>query len=150
MNAVDRARKALLGYDRWWNDGGSTSSRPEHSEWAAIVRDLLAMTPGMLTEDNCIEIGMARDLLNDAMISLWVRERVRWLLAIIDRLAPPPLVAHKPCPHCGGRATACGLRTSQGPHIRCTNNDCDSRTTSKASEAEAWQAWDRRTDGGTE
>ena len=42
MNAVDRARKALLGYDRWWNDGGSTSNRPEHADWAAIVRDLLA------------------------------------------------------------------------------------------------------------
>ena len=47
MNAaIERAQDALLGYDQWCV-GTSSYLRPtDPREWAAIVRDLLAVAPG--------------------------------------------------------------------------------------------------------
>lgn len=63
-------------------------------------------------------------------------------------VVPPPEPAHKPCAHCGSRAELHGLKNPEGPHARCTNDDCDCRTRSQATPAEAWALWDRRAGGG--
>ena len=173
-NAVERAQDALLWYDRWCVGIPAYLRPTDPREWAAIVRDLLAVpvwhtgadgmhctacgqahpdrpeTPGMLTEEERTEVAFGRKLTTERFpwMPPWARERIEWLLNIIDRHFPPPAPAHKPCPFCGGRAAVCGLRTAEGPHIRC--GACDCRTTAVLTEAEAWTAWDRRTEGGTE
>ena len=65
-------------------------------------------------------------------------------IALALDIATRPAPAHKPCPFCGGRASMFGPHLEDGRyHVRCVR--CDARTVGYANEAEAWQAWDRRT-----
>jgi len=154
-NAVERARKALLGYDRWWNDGGSTSNRPEHADWAAIVRDLLAGMPGTLTEEERETVESVREQKNRGTGIPVVSNR---LLAIIDNHFWPPAPAIKP----GTRVRWWRDRNEECPHA-----EEGSGTYEKANPSRGWYPHsvsvsncirdfgvDRveplRTDGGTE
>ena len=49
---------------------------------------------------------------------------------------------HKPCPCCGGVPDFLNVNGMRG-YIRCAGDDIETRL--KATEAEAWALWDRRT-----
>jgi len=97
-DAIDRAREALAGWDR--------SRLPAEAEWAAIVRDLLAvLAPGVLTESERAEVDRARDHYAKG-------SRAHDIIAILDRLCPAPAPAIKP----GSRVWWWRDRNEECPH----------------------------------
>ena len=132
MDARTRAREVLAEFDAWdFHAGPMVSPRG----LATAVRNLLAETPPALTEGERKMMDAQRQRLRDGYLG-----DASCLLAILDAHFPAPEPAHKPCPFCGGRGEAFGLRTS-APHIRCV--ECEGRI-GAATEAEAWGRWDRR------